>query len=62
MNLVDAEAEEVVDFFLRENALAAVLAAADIATAVLDHGGPLLRHGAGKFVFGSRFRRLNGIL
>ena len=58
IDVADGETEQVVDFLLRQNPLAAVLAAAEVAAAVLDHGGPLQRHGAGEFVGGSRFRGL----
>jgi hypothetical protein len=43
------KAEQVVDFFLRQNPFGAVLAAAEVAAAVVDHGGPLQRHRAGEF-------------
>ena len=52
----------VVDLLLRQHPLAAVLAAAEIAAAVFDHGGPLQRHGAGEFIGGSRFGGLRRIL
>ena len=62
VDVADGEAEQVVDFLLRQYPLAAVLAAAEIAAAVLDHGGPLQRHRAGEFIGGSRRRGLRRIL
>ena len=62
IDVADVEAEQVVDFLLRQHPLAAVLAAAELAAAVFDHGGPLQRHRAGKFVGRSRFRGLRRIL
>ena len=62
IDVADGEAEQVVDFLLRQYPLAAVLAAAEVAAAVLDHGGPLQRHRAGEFIGRSRFRGLRRIL
>ena len=54
------EAEQIVDFLLRQHALAGVLAA-EVAAAVLDHGGPLQRHGAGEFVGRRRLFGFSGV-
>ncbi len=62
IDVADGEAEQVVDFLLRQHTLAAVLAAAEVAAAVLDHGGPLQRHRAGEFIGRSRGRGLRRVL
>ena len=62
IDVADGETEQIVDFLLRQHPFAAVLAAAEVAAAVLDHGGPLQRHGAGDFIGGSRRRRLRRVL
>ena len=49
-----AEAKQVVDLFLRQNTFATGLAAAQRTASVIDHRGPLLGHGLGKFI-GFRF-------
>ncbi len=64
IDVAGGKTEQVVDFLLRQHPLAAaaVLAAAEVAAAVFDHGRPLQRHGAGDFVGGSRLRGLRRIL
>ncbi|MGY2937237.1 hypothetical protein ACVWZ6_006839 [Bradyrhizobium sp. GM6.1] len=46
-DVADREAEEVVDLLLRQHAFAGILAGAEIAAAILDHGRPLQGHGLG---------------
>ena len=60
VDLADAEAKQVVDFLLRQNPFAAILAGAEIAAAVVDHGGPLFRHRLREFIGGSGLRGLAG--
>ncbi len=62
IDVTGGETEQIVDFLLGKDPLAAVLAAAEIAAAVLHHGGPLQRHGFGEFIGRGRFRGLRGIL
>jgi len=52
IDVADSKTEQVVDFLLRQNPLARVLGVVEVAAAVLDHGGPLQRHGAGDFIGG----------
>ena len=61
-DVADGETEQVVDFLLRQNPLAVVLAGAEVAAAVLDHGGPLQGHGFREFVGRGRLRGLGRIL
>ncbi|MGY4293644.1 hypothetical protein ACVWXN_001739 [Bradyrhizobium sp. i1.4.4] len=46
-DVADREAEKIVDLLLRQHPLAGILAGAEIAAAVLDHGRPLQGHGLG---------------
>ena len=61
IDVADVEAEQIVDFLLRQHPLAAGLVA-EIAAAVLDHRRPLQRHGLGEFIGRSRFRGRRGVL
>ena len=45
IDVADGETEQIVDFLLRQDPLAAAVLVAEVAAAVLDHGGPLQRHG-----------------
>ena len=58
----EVKAGDTIFFLLRQDALAAVLGVAEVAAAVLDHGGPLQGHRLREFVGGSRFCCLRGIL
>src|ERR1700751_732340 len=62
IDFAGGEAEQIVDFFLREDALAAVLAAAEVAAAGLDHSRPLQRHLLREFVGPCGFGCGSGIL
>ena len=61
IDVADGEAEQIVDFFLRQNPLAAGLVA-EVAAAVLDHGGPLQGHALREFIGRGFFRRRRRIL
>ncbi|GCC49583.1 hypothetical protein chiPu_0034015, partial [Chiloscyllium punctatum] len=61
-DVADREAEEIVDLLLRQHAFAIGGLAAEVAAAVLDHGGPLQRHVLGELILGSFRRGRRGIL
>ena len=62
VDVADGEAGQIVDFLLRKNPFAVVLAGSEVAAAVLDHGRPLQGHGFREFVGSCGFRGLRGIL